>query len=182
MSFRVRVSGKQTGTGRLLRHPGNLKFTGPPSTVSRSHYNSLPNSASPDPDDWHLPLASQSTSRSRLSTPTGRRPVVETIKSGPDLLPKCQRAREREATRRHDDMTTASANTVVRIHGVIKETQSNQPDSREASSRTYVLAENSRHHQGDALAVPCASGYRGDWARHGQVEGDVSSGAQPVYL
>jgi hypothetical protein len=30
-------------------------------------------------------------------------PVVEAIKSGADLLPKCQRARERETTRRQDD-------------------------------------------------------------------------------
>ena len=39
---------------------------------------------------------------------------------------------------------------------------------------------NVRRHQGDALAVPRHL-RRDDGPRHGEVEGDESSGARPVY-
>ena len=123
-------------------------------------HNSLPNSASPDTDDWHLHLASQSASRLRSSAPTGRRSCGRGDKEWPGLAAKVPVSKAKR-----NDKTTTSANTVVRIHGVAKETQSNQPGSREASSHTYALAGNSRRPQGDVPAVPCVSGYRDDGSR-----------------
>ena len=73
---------------------------------------------------------------------------------------------------------TTSANTVVRIRGTAKKTQSNQVGPREASPHTRALAGNVRRHQGDALAVFRTSGHHG--LRHGEVEGDEPSGARHI--
>ena len=75
--------------------------------------------------------------------------------------------------------TTTNTNTVVRICSVAKGPQSNQAGSLEGPSHTCALVGNVRRHQGCARGSPRQWT---PWLRHGQVEGDGSSGARRVSL
>ena len=75
--------------------------------------------------------------------------------------------------------TTHNVNTAVWIC-ITKEAQNDQEGSWKASPCTWALARNIWCHQGDALAVPHASGHNG--LQHGQVEWDWSLGAQHISL
>ena len=77
-------------------------------------HNSLPNSASPDTDDWHLHLASQSASRLRSSAPTGRRSCGRGDKEWPGLaakVPVSKAKRNDKTTRRPQAQTPSSEST-----------------------------------------------------------------------
>ena len=104
--------------------------------------------------------------------------MLEAIKCGADLLPKCQLASQRETTRRQDDHQRKYRRPNLRRRKRPKAINQALEEPHPVPIRWREMH--------DAIKVtrsrfPAASGYRDDGSQCGEMEGDGSSGARPVY-